>query len=106
MILAYKGTSFDIPFSSTCIIHTKGVINNGDVVSVTSPIFTSNRFTSGAINMSDRFDVPVKIEASSNNPLIKKDSDNLYIYNDSNEGLKATLICSDDDIFNMYVLIK
>lgn len=106
MILAYRNSSFNIPLSSTCIIRTTGVINNGDVVSVTSPIFTSNRFTSGAINMSDQFDVPVKIELSSNNPLIKKDSDHLYIYNDSSDGLKATLICLDNDVFNMYVQIK
>lgn len=93
MILSYRKDTFAIPHTSTCVVHTLGKISDGDIVAVTSPVFASTNFTSKAINMSDRFDVPVKITNETG-----------YIVNDSDE-LIATLVCDDNDVFNMYVRI-
>lgn len=94
MILSYKNNVSDIPYSSSCVIHTKGVIYDGDIVSITSPIFTSTNFTSKVINTSERFNVPIRIDGSRT------------IVNDNDAGLKASLICDDNDIFNMYVKVN
>lgn len=93
MILSYRNEKFTIPHTSTCIIHTPGIISNGDIVTVTSPVFASTNFTSKAINMSDRFDVPIRFT-----------NDQVHITNDGGE-LRGTLVCDDNDVFNMYVRI-
>lgn len=93
MILSYRKDTFTIPHTSTCVIHTLGKISDGDTVTVTSPVFSSTNFTSKAINMSDRFDVPVKVMNNTG-----------YIINES-DGLNATLVCDDNDVFNMYVRV-
>lgn len=93
MILSYIKNVCDIPHTSTCIIHTKGIIKDGSMVSITSPIFSSTNFTSRSINMSDRFDVPIHI---SNNEG--------YIINDNT--LEGTLVCNDNDIFNIFAIVK
>lgn len=93
MLLSNNKNTFNVPHTSTCIIHTQGVIKDGSIVSVTSPIFASTNFTSRSINMSDRFNVPVRISNKSE-----------YIIN--NGELKATLICNDNDVFSMFVIIE
>jgi hypothetical protein len=96
MILSYREEQFSIPHTSKCIIHTTGKISDGDIITITSPVFASINFTSGAINTSDRFDLPVKII-----------NDNGYIINDNtDENLYGTLVCDDNDVFNMYVRIQ
>ena len=91
MLLSYQDDTLSVPHTSTCIVHTVGKICDGDVITITSPIFASTNFISKAINMSDRFDVPMRVSNS-----------NGYITNTS-ETMKATLVCDDDDIFKMYV---
>ena len=93
MLLANRATAFNIPHTSKCIIHTQGIINDGDVISISSPIFTSTNFLSKEINMSDRFDVIVKLRDPSNT-IENNLSDGQFI---------GTLVCDDNDIFNIYV---
>lgn len=90
MILSYREDTFTVPHTSTCVVHNTGIIHDGDVVSVTSPVFASTNFTAKSINMSDRFDVVIHI--TNNDGYIKTDTE-----------IKATLVCDDNDIFNMYV---
>lgn len=91
MLLSNTRNSFHVPHTSTCVIHTKGEIKNGDTISVSSPIFASINFISKTITMSDKFDVIIKLI---NQESIKNDNE-----------LNATLVCDDNDIFNMYVKI-
>ena len=91
MLLSYRNDSFKVPHTSTCIIHTTGIINDGDVIEVTSPIFASTSFSSRAINMSDRFNVVARVSSGS------------VVNTDNMEG---TLVCDDNDVFNMYVRIQ
>jgi len=78
-----------------CIIHTKGIIHDGDTVEVTSPVFASVNFSSRAVNMSDRFNVVARISASGGS-----------IENNLPDGeFKGTLKCDDNDVFHMYVEI-
>lgn len=94
MILSlYKEDEFVIPHTSTCVIRTTGVLHNGDIVSVVSPVFTSTNFTSKDINMSNSFKVPLKL------------SNNTNCIDNTKGDLKATLVCDDNDIFNMYIKI-
>lgn len=86
----YQNNEFNIPHTSTCIINTKGKLVDGDIVEITSPIFSSTNYSSGAINLTESFNVPIKINNT-----------NGYIISDGNT--KATLVCDDNDIFNMYV---
>lgn len=68
----------------------------GDVISVTSPIFSSVNFVSGAINMSERFDVPVSSVSNGNG----------FIDNDKPDGeCFGTLRCYDNDPFRMFIEI-
>lgn len=95
MLLSNRDDTFIVPHTSSCIIHTKGVIKDGDVISISSPIFVSNNFLSKEINMSDSFDVVVKLRDPSN-----------IIENNLEDGqFIGTLVCDDNDIFNMYVRI-
>lgn len=95
MLLSNKTDTFSIPHTSKCVVHTKGNINDGDVISISSPIFSSTNFLSMEINMSNTFDVVTKLRDPSQN-----------IINDLPDGeFIATLVCDDNDIFNMYVRI-
>lgn len=94
MLLSQRGNQFHIPLTSTCVIHNKGPIHDGDVVEITSPIFASVNFSTKAIHMSDKISVIVHTESKS------------IIEHDPNNGeLKGILVCNDNDIFNMYVKI-
>ena len=95
MLLSRKTDSFGIPHTSTCVIHTTGVINDGDTIEVTSPVFSSINFTSKAINMSDSFKVPVRI----------LNEDRQVTNNEEDGSYYGTLVCDDDDVFGMYVRI-
>lgn len=95
MLLAYRDDIFTIPHTSTCIIHTKGKIKDGDTITITSPVFASTNFTTGSINMSDRFDVVIRVSSS----------EKIFV-NDENDGeCKGTLVCDDNDVFQMYVRV-
>lgn len=91
MLLSYRNDSFIVPQTSTCVIHTLGTINDGDTIEVTSPVFASTSFSSRAVNMSDRFNVTARVTSGS-------------VIN--NGDLKGTLVCDDNDVFNMYVRIQ
>jgi hypothetical protein len=93
MILSYRREGYSVPLTSTCLIHTTGIIRDGDSVSVTSPVFASMNFTSGAINTSDRFTVPVKVL-----------NDDGYI--STSDKIYGQLHCDDNDTFNMYVSVQ
>jgi len=89
-----SNNNFKIPHTSKCVVHTIGEICNGDIISITSPIFASTDFKSGAINMSERFNVRIKLD------------ENQVIMNDKPDGeFTATLVCDDNDVFSMYVRI-
>lgn len=92
MILSLKETKFLIPTTSKCIIHTTGTISDGDKITITSPVFASMNYTSGAINTTEKFNVEVKLPK----PITNNGSNTLY----------GTLVCIDNDIFNMHVLIQ
>lgn len=91
MLLSYRNDTFIVPHTSTCVIHTVGTINDGDIIEVTSPVFASTSFSSRAINMSDRFNVVARVASGS-------------VTNDGE--MKAVLVCDDNDVFNMYVRIQ
>lgn len=91
MILSYRHEDYPVALTSRCLIHTTGTICDGGFVSVTSPVFASMNFTSGAINTSDKFDVRIKLESGET---IQLDG-NTY----------GTLHCEDNDTFNMYVSV-
>ena len=91
MLLSYNSNAYDIPRSSTCIIHTTGVIRDGDTIEVTSPVFSSIDFTSGEINMSERFMVRAKVAT---------------ITHEIEGCAEGTLVCFDNDVFSMYVLLQ
>ena len=92
MILSYRREEYPVPLTSRCIIHTTGTIRDGDSVSVTSPVFASMNFTSGAINTSDVFSIPIRIE--NNGEII------------ATEEFYGILHCEDNDTFNMYVSVQ
>ena len=81
-----------IPHTSTCIIHTSGIINDGDEVTVSSPLFSSQIFQSYATILSDKFKVKIHIFNESKSIVINDD-----------ETIQATLVCDDNNIFDMYV---
>lgn len=85
----YRRNEYEVPLSSKCVIHTTGKLRDGDLVSVTSPVFASINFNSGAINMSDKFNVPIK-------------TNDTIVLDDETYG---TLYCEDNDTFNMYVRV-
>ena len=91
MLLQNRQMSFKIPHTSTCIIHTRGHIENGDVITIESPIFNSISFNEGPIDNHVTFDVPIRITTE----------EGLDVYDD----MEATLVCDDNDIFNMYVRV-
>lgn len=93
MLLQNRQTQFNIPHTSTCIIRTTGDIHDGDVISVVSPVFASTDFKSGSIKMTETFDVPCVILTESR---VLPDAENR----------RATLVCDDNDVFNMYVRIQ
>ena len=92
MILSYRREDYPVPLSSKCLIHTTGTICDGDSVSVTSPVFASMNFTSGAINTSDQFSVPIRIENDYRKIVAKSE-------------FYGILHCDDNDTFNMYVSV-
>ena len=83
-----------IPHTSTCIVHTTGTINDGAEVIVSSPLFSSQVFQSYATILSDKFKVKIRI---------LNESKSIVINND--ETIKATLVCDDNNIFDMYVRV-
>lgn len=91
MLLSLNNEDFIIPHTSSCIIRTKGVIHDGDTISVESVIFASTRFQSRAVAIGDTFDVTARVLADET---ITSDGE-----------MVATLVCDDNDIFNMYVRI-
>lgn len=102
MILSYRREDYPVPLTSKCIIHTPtGFICDGANVSVTSPVFASMNFTSGAINTSDQFDVKIKFS-----PEIREKCDGgLLSTSNLPDEMYGTLHCEDNDTFNMYVTI-
>ena len=104
MILSYRRENYQVPRTSTCLIHTTGMICDGGSVSVTSPVFASMNFTSGAINTSDQFDVTVKFSQQT-----REDNGEIIMLTDEMRSaigdIFGTLHCEDNDTFNMYVVI-
>lgn len=85
MLLQYYPINITVPHTSTCHITS---ITNGDIATITSPIFSSIDFTSNQFNLSSGLDVQIHSDEVLNIP---------------EDGLDATLVCDDNDIFNMYV---
>ena len=94
MLLSYRTDSFAVPHTSTCIIHTTGEIKDGDMIDISSPIFTSTNFISRAIYMKETFSVVARVSSGS------------VINNEPDGSFKGIIVCDDDDVFNMYVRIQ
>ena len=94
MLLQNRQLSFKVPHTSTCIIRTQGRINDGDVVEIISPVFASADFQTGSITTTETFNVPIRILTESR-----------FIEN-PDASYEATLVCDDNDVFNMYVRIQ
>jgi hypothetical protein len=95
MLLQNRQLTFKVPHTSTCIIRTRGHINDGDIVEVVSPVFASANFQTGSITMTETFNVPIRILTESR-----------FIDNDDDVDTQASLVCDDNDIFNMYVRVQ
>ena len=85
MLLQYYPINVTVPHTSTCHIIS---ITNGDIATITSPIFSSIDFTSNQFNLSSGLDVQIQSNEELGLP---------------EDGMDATLVCDDNDIFNMYV---
>lgn len=92
MILSNRMDEFVVPHTSTCMIKTKGVINDGDMITVVSPSFASYDMITGIRITSETFNVPIKIMNESKQ--ITSDGINT----------KGTLVSNDNDTLNMYVV--
>lgn len=90
MILSCRKETYSVPITSACLIHSTGQFRNGDTITVSSPVFSSFNYKSGAINTSEQFEVPLRLYG-----------DTIVLTN----GMKGTLHCNDSDIFNLYVEI-
>lgn len=95
MMLSYRQSTYHVPHTSRCIIHTTGTIRDGDTISVTSPVFTSINFISGAIVTSESFNVTARV--ANEDGIVNNKADGSFF---------GTLVCDDDDVFNMYVKIQ
>jgi hypothetical protein len=94
-MLSYRQPVYHVPHTSTCIIHTTGDIRDGDIISITSPIFTSINYVSGAMNISETFNVPIHILSHGG-----------FITNNQPDGsFTGTLVCDDNDTTSMYVRV-
>lgn len=91
MLLQYYPVNFNIPHTSKCHIISQGTFSDGDMISVTSPVFSSIDFTSNQFQMSSGLSVKLKT-----NKDITIDED----------GLDAILVCDDNDVFAMYVKLS
>lgn len=94
MILSYRDSAPQVPISSSCIIKTKGRISDGDVVSVTSPLFQSVNFSVGGLNSSNTFEVTF---VSTNKE---------GFIDNTNGDMIGILTCTDNDLFNLTVSEK
>lgn len=92
MLAENRPLKISIPHTSTCIIRTSGDVQDGDTVSVVSPVFSSADFQTGSIVMTETFDVPIRILNVEKRLTLTGASE-------------ATLVCDDNDIFNMYVRV-
>ena len=93
MILSYKESVIKVPISSSCVIKTKGILRDGDTIAVSSPIFSSVDSSAGSINTSETFDVKLKLQSTD-------------AIDNTNGDTIGTLICTDNDLFNLYVRDK
>ena len=90
MILTNKMSQFTVPHTSTCIVHTHGMINDGDTVEISSPVFPSFDLTTNALTSASKFFVEMRVI-------------NPTGYIESNKDFEATLVCNDNDTTSMYV---
>jgi len=79
-----------IPHSSRCYITNRGIINDGDIISVISPLFSSMDYSSRAVQLSESFDVVFRTS----------ETGGINITDEDNE---AVLNSEDQDINHMYV---
>jgi len=90
MLLQYYPINYNIPHTSVCRIKSEGTFEDGDMVTVTSPIFSSIDFTSNQFQLSSGFEALLRIT----NPVTIPSC-----------GMDGILVCDDNDVFNMYVKI-
>jgi len=90
MILSLRKKSFSVPLSTKCIIHTKGQLNSGDIVEVTSPLFPSINYNVKTLELTETLSIPLRTNL--------KD-----VHGDGK--LEAYLHCNDNDVFHMYVQV-
>lgn len=88
MLLQYYPIQYNIPHTSTCHI-SEGTYHNGDMVTITSPIFSSIDFTSNQFYLSSGLEVRLQLQQES---MVVPEG-----------GMDVTLVCDDNDVFNMYV---
>lgn len=90
MLLQHYPVKFHIPQTSTCHIISQGIFSNGDYINITSPVFSSIDFTSNQFQLSTGLSVRLETD---------------HEIEVGEDGIDATLVCFDNDIFNMYVKI-
>jgi len=94
MLLQLRNMRVTIPHTSTCVIRTTGTIKDGDTVLVVSPVFASIHYQSGSIEMTEGFELPIRILNASRS-IVNLDG-----------SYRATLVCDDNDTFQMYVRVQ
>jgi len=94
MLLQNRQMSFKVPHTSTCIIKSRGHIEDGDIVEIVSPVFASANFQTGSITTTESFSAPIRILTESR------------CIENQDANMQATLVCDDNDVFNMYVRVQ
>ena len=80
---------FYVQRTSKCNIVTKGMIKDGDIIDVVSPIFSSVNFKDKSLKTTSTMSVLAKIISN----------DKGYVNNPET----GTLVCEDSDVNNMFV---
>ena len=93
MLLTYRNDIFTIPHTSTCIIHTTGKIKDGDMITITSPVFASTNFTTRSVSMSDRFDVIVRV--SDTTKVFVNDQEVKYVQDRATQNIILKLVSEE-----------
>ena len=81
--------AFHVQRTSKCSIVTKGMIRDGDIIEVVSPIFSSVNFKDKSLKTSSTMMIPAKVISN----------DEGYVNNPET----GSLICEDSDVNNMFV---
>lgn len=94
MLLTNRQTTFNVPHTSQCYIVSRGQYNDGDMIQAVSSIFSSINLITGSKLLDLSFDVKLRIMNGAKS-----------IEFEGDDAIVGTLVCDDNDIFNMYVRV-